>query len=636
MAKNKEYETKKHETKESKEPSEYESKQICEQYKKAWDYYSTIRNSFEEKEEFIFGAVNDSVSAKTKSKVNDPKLMTQVMERSFRVMAQLASGKVQALTKKDLGKSMFMDMVIHKYVIPNANSQYDILTKFRQVDFYSGVFGSYGVLVDYMVKEDYIGPDFMLIPIRDLIPQPGRISINDCEYVFVKTKVSRNWLLNRDVKTWKNIDKLMEAMKAQSPNLKDANLEQQSYAERVFGGDFSESVSKFKEVTLVTRYERDRWVTIAPDHNLILRDIPNPHKNGKIPVVVKSAFPLADRFFGLGEFERGATLQWGINSAINLYLDGAKFAMLPPMKIDVNDVVLSTIKNEPAAKWVMRNGNMNAVQPYNTGNAQSLQAFQSTYQALTSALLNMSGTTDVSTADGIDPALGKTPQAIAFLSQRQNARDSFDRFMMEKFVEEVYNLFLDLIVNKQEKPIKLVLFEKEIEKIQQYSEDVLDLFESGKAGELVIKPEEIKDTSYKFYIDAGSTYKKDELLAKQEVDAQLALLLKMPGAAESIMQTGGVQMGNTFVDFTELYKRSLIGGGIQDWEKIIKDQPAQAQPEGQGMQPQVGPDGQPMGGQQMNAEDQKFQAILASIMNGPFAGGQGGNSNTNTAPSIGL
>ncbi|MGE5445186.1 MAG: hypothetical protein ACM3SR_11400 [Ignavibacteriales bacterium] len=588
---------------------------LSEQFKSAWDYYSTIRETFEEKEKIVYCKPGDSLSKNsTKSQVNDPRLLTMSMERSFRVMSQLASGKVQALSKKDVGKSQFMDLILHKYIEPNASNQYDLLTKLRLVDFYSLVYGSFGVLVDYVIRDDYVGPDFSMIPIRDLIPQPGRISIEDCDYVFVKSKVTRAWLAKRDKKTWKNIDEILEASKGEKKASKSSGTDEKSYGEQNFGDEYAETGSKYAGINLVTRYERDRWITFAPDYNLILRDIENPQKNGKIPVVVKHAFPLIDRFHGLGEFEKGMSLQYATNSLINLYLDGVKFSLFPPLLIDLPNVVQSTIKMEAAAKWVVKS--KDAVSQLQVS-PQGINTFQSTYQFLIAALMNQAGTSDTTVSSQTDPGLGKTPQALAMLNQRQNSRDVFDRFQMEKFVEKVYDLFMDLVATKQETPIKITLFEQELQQIGDMNADVLDMFESGKAGEIIIKPSDIKDTKYKFFIDAGSTYKQDEAQEQLSLSEGMQLLLKIPGAAEQVMQTGTIQLGEKVVDFGEMYKKWLISRGIQDWEKIIKD--AKDITEGGTMTPN-----------DQQAWDQQFQNLVQQIQNGP-EGQMGGLNGTGGA-----
>ena len=546
------------------------SKELTQNYERDFNAISEIRNTWEEKEQILLGIPKDSGSKSAKSKVFDPRLSTLVFERAARTMAQLPTGRVQAFTKKDKGKSLLMDLILNRYIIPNASSQYDILTKLKLLEVYSLVYGSFGVLVDYVVKKDYIGPDFFLIPIRDLVPQAGRNTINDCDYVYVRSVVSKQWLLSRDRENWKNIDKLLE-----SDGTTSISTDNQSYIETKYGQATGGTPANQGMYELITRYEPDRWVTFTKD-GVILRDIPNPQKNGKLPVVIKHTFPLIDRFWGLGEFERGKTLQYAINSLINLYLDGVKMSIFPPLKVYLPDVVAQTLQNEPAAKWIVKNGNMSAIQQMPIS-PSGINTFQQTYSFLIAALLNQAGTTDTTVTRQTDPGLGKTPKAIEFIKQRENARDNWERFMMERAVEEIYDRFIDLVSKRQETPMTLRLSKADIEPIQAAFPDVAEIYESGKAGEIKIKPDDVKDVNYKFYIDPGTTAKKDELIENQTLISILTLFMKSPELRQEIQKDG------YDISLTELVKRVLITSGVQDWEKIftpLKEQ-GQAQPQGQ-------------------------------------------------------
>lgn len=600
----------KRETK-SYEPSLSETKQAVDAWKKGYDYYQPIRSEFDEKEALVLCKLEDSISkSSAKSQVIDPRLLTIIMERTFRVMSQLPSGKVKALTKQNVGKSLFMDVILNKYIVPNANTQYDILTKHRLVNFYSHIYGSFPALVDWVVKDDYVGPDYYMIPVRDFVPQPGKFSINDCDYSFIATRVSKKWLKSRTVDSWKNIDKLLSVAKGKT-QVNARNYERQSYAEQTYSSEYTESNDDAMPIELVTKYTHDRWFTFAPEYPDIpaLRDIENPHYNDKLPIVVKESFPLLDRFYGLGEMEKGMSLQLAINSLINLYLDGVKYSIFPPMKVDPMSVVTSTLKIEPGAKWLMKNGNMNGVMSHDIS-PQGMNTFQNTYQFMIAALLNQAGTTDTTVSDVTDPGMGKTPAAVNFLAQRQNARDAYDRFMQEKFIEDVYDRFTDLISVKQEKPINLDLFDAEFEQIKKYNPDLLDMFESKDGGSVVIKPNDIKNTKYKFHIDAGSTYKKEEAMEKAELEAKMAMVMQLPQAPEQIAQTGGVFIGKNFIDFAEMFKRSVITAGVQDWERIVR--PAEE------VMAELGGEGMPQGEvpQEDPAQlqiDQEMEAIMQEL-----------------------
>ena len=86
-----------------------------------------------------------------------------MFDGASRVMAQFPTGKIQTLTKSDAGKNVAVNMIHTRYILPNANVQFDLVTKFKLWNAYSRVFGSMPALVDYRVDKDYIGPDLWLI-----------------------------------------------------------------------------------------------------------------------------------------------------------------------------------------------------------------------------------------------------------------------------------------------------------------------------------------------------------------------------------------------------------------------------------------------------------------------------------------
>ena len=603
--------------------------------------------SWDEKEALLMGRPKDVVSNNSKSQIFDPRLATIVFERASRVMSQHATGRVQALDQKsDRLKNHLLNLVLQKYIIPGADAQWDLLTKFRMWDIYSMVYGSMPGLITYRSDDDYTGPDFFLIPMRHMLPEANSVSIDDSNYCFVDNYVTRDWLERRPESSWKNIDKVLaEIGKDKSGTSKGSRgASYQSYNEQQNQDTTHGGSGKYSLIHLRTRYERDRWVTFCPEYpglkdNGIVRDIANPHGNNEIPVVMKHSFPLIDRFYGLGEFERGKTLQYALNSLINLYMDGVKMSIYPPLIYNANGVVPSSLKYHAGAKWIETAPN--SIRNFLTS-PQGTSTFNSTYQFLVAALLNQSGTTDTTVSDATDPGLGKTPAAVKFLQAREGARDNWDRFQMEKSVEKVMNQFVDLMVTKQEKPINMNLFEGEIEKLKaefpEESEGIMDVFESGKFAKLKVSGKDIAG-KYRFDIDSGTTLQKDEASEHESLTEILTMLTKVPGVVDQI-GSGTVQIGTKKIDAGELLKRWIITSGTEDWEKIVQDltpedevnngvdadivQPTADQVQAQPQQPpipqQAPPQPQQPASQQTQFQDPEIAALAQQILGG--VGGQ--------------
>lgn len=597
--------------------------ELREQFEAAQKGMDRLRDdpqcSFDEKEALLLGRNLDGVSATTKSQVFDPRLSTVVFERSARVMAQIPTGKIQALTQADKGKNILLNLILQKYIIPNADSQFDLLTKFRLWDLYSMVYGSFPALIDYRVDKDYVGPDLWLIPIRSFFPQSGVTTIDDAEHVFISTFVSVGWLKTRNKEKWK-LDKLLEKIAASGGKKKsEQDSNRKSYIERQYEDPMTYAKGDSKQIELVTRYERDRWVTFAPEYleeindDAVVRDIPNPQKNNEIPVVMKHCFPLLDRIIGLGEFERGKTLQYAINSLINLYLDGVKMSIFPPMIVNPEGVVPSSLKYEAGVRWLETQAN--SIRNFQTS-PQGTDTFQSTYTFLIAALMNQSGTTDTTVTRQTDPGMGKTPAAVQYLAAREGSRDNWDRFMMERAIEKTFNIFTDLLVNKQEKPIEMGLFKEEIEKVAAVYPDATKMFDSGEYGKVTVKKGLLQEgqTKYRFFVDEGTTMKKDEQAENEALTTVIGLLLKIPAAAQQIAQTGKIILGNKVFDFGEALRRWMITSGTQDWEKIIRELTPEEQEEAQlggGADPGVDQEGNIVDPNQI--EDENIRALAQEI-----------------------
>lgn len=586
--------------------------ELSHHYSESEKYISAIRDDSEfgwdEREELLVGILSDSGSKNSKSKVNTGDLVNLVLDGASRVMAQFPTGKIQALTQDDKGKNTMMQIVHERYIIPNANSQYDFLTKLRMWNIYSRVFGSMPALVDYRVDDGYVGPDLWIVHPRSFFPQPGHTNIAEMQYCQVSTWVSIEYLKSRDSKIWKNVKELIAKVKEGAKSKQDMDSKYLTVNERL-NHEYTSNEGAFAQCELLTEYRKDRWITYSKEYNIVVRDIPNPQNNDQLPIVMKHCFPLLDRLFGLAEFERGKTLQYAANSLVNMYMEGVAMSIFPPLILDQNGIVASSIEYKHKAKWLKTKPD--AISQLQLS-PQGMSTFNSTYAFLKSSMLNLGATTDTSISKDVDPGKGKTPEALKQQNAREGARDAWDRFMMERALEEVNQRFIDLLTTKQEKPIDVTLFKNDIEKLQQAypNEQIATVFGSGDAGQLQVSANNWKENGktlkFKYFIDAGSTMKKDDEAEHQSLAEIMALILKFPNAIAEIAQTGKVTIGDKSFNFGEAIKRYTITSGIQDGEKIIeenKDNPEMMQ-QNQNALLQI---------QQMKAEMEQMAQVIQEV-----------------------
>ena len=547
--------------------------QILSRKKVAEDSLITKRELWTEVEKLFHNQLTSSVATSTKSRVFDPKLTTLVLERGYRVMSQLPTGKVRAISTNDQATSTMMNLILDKYIVPHANAQFDFLTKLRMIDIYSNLYGNFFALVDWDIKKNgYIGPDLWLLNIRDIFPQVGAVSIEDSDYIIVRTWKPLSYFEGLSKQNgFKNVGKIITKLKDLSGSKQNRSDDEKSAREKnQYPSAIAAKEAGYFEV--LTQYEGDRWVDFCVDADLEFRDIKNPHDNGELPVVCKYSIPLIDDFMGMGDFERGKSMQMVVNSIWNLYLDATKMSIFPPMILNKDNIAaMSSIKYGAAEKWFGRGQINNVAQPVNLS-PKGIETFNNTYQVANAALLNMFGTSDTTVTSQTEAGFGKTPEALRMQGERENTRDNADRFYMEQFLKTVMTKMVNLVSKKQMGPITFRLFGDDFEKIKRTNPELDENFDI-KTGKLTIDKEKTGSVVYDYEIVSGSTYAVDQQSQQQNMVMLLQLLLKSPELIQMISQEGyTIKMG-------ELFKRVISNSGVQDWDKILEEKTEQEKAE---------------------------------------------------------
>lgn len=512
-----------------------------------WSVHQNYIQSFDSYEAMLVGQVYDSVSGSVDgSKITDSYTTTLAKERADRVIAKLPEGVVEPVGRADVGKAAFMDILRQKWIQPNANAQHPYLEKLNMWQFYSSVYGYMPMFYDWNVSSNgYIGPDCWLWNPRHLIPQQGRASIADMEYVTALTWVNKSYvedIIDGDVSETNDAGWDMEALK----ELLDS-------ADKQGDADHNEDTKTFRDrnpgpvkrgIKLATRFEAGEdgeWITFAPDHGYVeVRRLKNPHKNSRIPFVIKYSQPLFDSFYGLGDFQRAKPLQFARDGLVNFYFKGIKMNLIPPIVANANGVVKHTLDYREGG--VMLETIPNSIRRLETSTA-GLATYQAAQTSLTGSLLAQFGSQNANApgAETLNPSQGKTPAAIALYGDKEATRDGSERRHLEAAIAQLTEGFFSLVANIGTEDVPVTLFAEDIKEIIRSGlADVQDLFtersfkpnESGSAGDLVIKPGALKGIDYRFRINADST-------AKINQQAQLQAILDMMdklGKYQNILQ----------------------------------------------------------------------------------------------------
>lgn len=532
-------------------------------YQSDLDVHDKFITEWDGNEAMLISKTYDSVSKQTKNGITDSAAATMQIERAARVVGQLPEGDVTAAGKRDAGKALFMNILLQKWIYPNANAQRPFLDKIRLWELYSGVYGIMLMYYDWDVTEDYVGPNCWLWNPRNFIPQQGRYTIDDMDYCH-----AISWMTCEDIEDlienytedsgW-NLNNLKELKDIVKNSSKEMDNDRTTYVERQ-----RQNTAISGRIQVVTRYEAGEdghWLSFAPEFSgLLIRDIENPHKNGKIPFIVKQSIPLFDSFYGLAEMTRAKPIQFAKDGLTNFYFQGIKMNIYPPTVVNAQGILKHTVSNEPGAIW--EEIIPNSARRLETSNA-GLNTFQAVSSMMSGAMQNVFGTTttQLSSEDAMSPAFGKTPEAIKAQSARESARDNQNRAYLQSAIETLNDRFFELIVNIGSQKIPVDLFANDIMEIKRAGyNDIMDILmpnESGSTARLVINPKNLGGVTYRFNMKPDSTVKMEKQEKLQNLTEFIGLLSQHQNELQEIQKATGKminweQIMNTFASLSDL------------------------------------------------------------------------------------
>lgn len=589
-------------------PSTSQEKNLYRDYSEDLDQHDSAITDYDAYEAMDMGKTYDPVSRQTGNGLTDNMTATIYLERAARVAGQLLDGETQAIGKKDYGKGMFLDLLRTKWIYPNANAQFDFLTKMFIWQYGSSEYNIMPMHYDINVNETtgYVGPDCWLWNPRNFIPQSGFTSITDMDYVhaisYKSVRFFEDILDDDEDDTWDK--EAIQSVISQLRNItkeSDPKRDTLSYRERMKQGT--------RQIEVVTRYEAGKgghWITFLPSLGCkVVRDIKNPHNNAKIPFVLKRCIPKLDSYYGNGDFQRSMPMQFANDGLDNFYFQGIKVNLFAPLMVNMQTAIRHTVSQDPGA-IIEFNGTPDAKRL--DGSNAGLSTYQAAKGMAKGAIQSIAGTTDTrsNAADASDPGFGKTPQALKDIKEREGTRDNFDRGILERAMAELIEGMYSILPTITEE-IPVDVFSVEIEQIIESGyTDLGDMFkhwqeggmatyrmsESGNQMRVKIKPEAFKGITAKFNYKANSTAKQTREQQLESMQLFWELIGKMPNALQQYQeQTGKVpdweyvfgEMGK-MMDLPFLSKMFTSGGQPQ----------APATPAGQEPAPQ--PQQPPMGG----------------------------------------
>ena len=405
-----------------------------------------IRRREFNKRDITFRSYIDKANWPYRSLVVDNRSFTALIEKQARLLANKPAGRMLPRESGDeLGARINNELLSFQWDDNERVDNMSMLQKWSLMDLNARKYGASFALSKWHYetfksndkkKVFYDGPNFKPLNNRDCLPNPSYSSI-------------KNWFQVRDYNTlqemenvndasrskpiYKNLDLLKRAL-SQESNEGTGDQRSSNYVnyDKSLKGipDYLGRDPAFKTLEVVTEYRRDRWITFAPRHGVILRDIPNPYNHGQIPIVMLRYYVVDGDLYGLSELEPVEKLQNAINALICQYLDAINMALYSPLKVRSTGgaVQMHTLEFGPGKKWLMSDP-ASDVMPH-VSSIAGIREFGETYRFLVSAMQETLGESSEGVSN-LAPGMGnKTATEIRDSAGSRTVRDKMSQNLL--------------------------------------------------------------------------------------------------------------------------------------------------------------------------------------------------------------
>lgn len=388
------------------------------------------------------------------SRVVDPRIRTSLLEKNGRLLNSKLRGRVTPREGGDVLKAKINNAVLD-FQWDCATDGGTMLEKWGGMDMDTRLYASKFGLVPWKHEVNgkgectFDGNEFYPLDIRDCGLDPSATHIRDAKWFQVRKWVTIEELERLNDKSsnepmYPGLNKLLAKVRTDSRAMYNSDRRDNEYTNRILNlkglTDRIGTDKAFPVVEIVTEYRKDRFITFAPRYREIIRDIKNPYKHGKIPVVQLRYQQISGDPHGESEVEPVLPIWRAIQATICGYLDNMNIHMRPPLKIIENAVRIETIIFEPEGQMLMDRAD--AVTEFQAS-PQPMQLFQTTYSSLVAAFNQAMGdlSQQVSNQDPFKKD-EKTATEVKFVARQQNSRDQKNQNSLSDALQDMMSMWI--------------------------------------------------------------------------------------------------------------------------------------------------------------------------------------------------
>ena len=519
---------------------------VIETFKTSRQYTEGLTENFQEYERIARNKPHASIP-KEYPKTTDGTTASIIRKTPHRIIQQLPTGKVKSTTEDWL--SVVAEFIYYDKIIPNANEGYALLQKCWSVVERFLTFGYCPAYTPFVNHGGYFCTDLRLPYWGDIFLQPGKLSDDDSQYIFM-----RSWWQTKDIealidsqsKLGKKVEKSWNLEKLRL--VKDYTSTKEEKAQTPV--EREKQINTKGGVELITGFQRGVGATFFTFHvssGLIVRTKKNKDPRGELPINfaygdIDGASP-----FGRSIVDLVGSLQNLIDGEMQMYQYNRALQLNPPLikrgafsknKIKFAPNVIIDVGSSPDA----------TVEPLKI-DTTALANFPNNFSLMQSQLFQLLSAPNASiSAEAGNANFSKTPQGVEQNKANLSIDDNYVRKQFETWFERWSETAINLYFAERTGV-------EELQLDQDTVDELLDLAQAGKFDPSLLSPDNKIRINYdtatpalKFEVDASTSKKQDEVQELQSLQGLTQILDKHQVFQELIPLEKQVELWNSIVD----------------------------------------------------------------------------------------
>jgi len=548
-------------TKEELNDSYYEASKTAKDWHKPFNEY-----------ERIAGNKLSKTLGKNMPRVNDGSLAASLLETPMQVYPVMQTGKFSVVDRDEQWLSEIANIIWRRRIVPKANTQASFFDK-EQISIYRALrYGAQPRYNFFVSNETYTGSDWSLPYIRNVKLEPGKFSVDDCDYVFLDvfyTKLQLRKIIDQieeDTKQAKinkttpdtswNVEALKQLVDAALTS-KELDEQNQNEREKAINASGIKITACFQRGIGAPFYMFSKHL---PDGECV-REWVNPDPTGDLPITMQYCYENLESPYGIGRIELAGPTQNVLDYMTQAHVLATQIGLQPPKKISgpTDQTNFDSLQFAPDALWQTGQANIDVVQTTSSVYTQ----FPDNFGLYKAQLQNLQGRTDGSvSAQSGDPNFSKTSAGVKMQESRTNAQDNYLRNKADtagaKMAEKMMNIhmammsgadLLEIAGDDLERLTKAGYFDDNEETPEPSSQDIPILYEELRG-------------KFKFEFDPRPEADQDEKNRWLEL---IDIATSNPNVLPAIEQSG------YRFNLGEAFKKVLGASGADQWEKVLDE-----------------------------------------------------------------